>query len=675
MNVIPPTSLDRHQNDERPKLGKSDGFFRLLVDAVEDYAIFALDVGGRILTWNLGAELLKGYKSDEVIGSHFSRFYTKEDIDRDHPAHELQLAAENGKYEEEGWRVRKNGEHFWANVIITALRGDDGQLRGFGKVTRDLTTKKMAENALRESEETFRLMVTSVTDYAIMMLNPAGHITSWNAGAERIKGYRPAEILGKHFSIFYPASEIENSKPEMELRIAADEGRYEEEGWRIRKDGTMFWANVTITALRGEGTTEEIGPLRGFAKVTRDLTSRRQAEEALRQSQERYRMLVDNVTDYALILLDPVGRVTSWNSGATRITGYQSKEILGSHFSKFYSRDDVAAGKPVIELRTASETGRFEEVALRTRKDGSQYWANVVLTAIRDEVGKILGFSKVTRDLTERKKAEDELRQAYAELETRVERRTSELFEAKANAEAAVIARDRFFSIASHELKTPISSLKLQAQIRRRCVEKGDFSDFAPDRLAELCEDDEKQVARLVFLVDNMLDISRLTSGAFELTLETVDLVETVEDVARRLEPILKDSGNSWTLTRDLRVVGDFDRHRIEQVLTNLLSNAAKYAPGTPVAIGLTLENDQAVLTVRDRGNGIAAADHLRIFEPFERVKGASDAKGLGLGLYIVKQIVEAHRGTIRLISTPGDGTLFIVTLPVRRAAAAKGAF
>lgn len=247
---------------------------RLLVSSVTDYAIFVLDPGGHILTWNPGAARLKGYTADEIIGQHFSIFYPREAIEREHPAYELAIAEAEGRYAEEGWRLRKGGEPFWASVTITALRDDGGTLVGFAKVTRDLTERKKAEEALRESEERFRLLVQSVQDYGIFMLDPGGNIASWNEGAQRINGYSAAEIMGQHFSIFYPEDDLTAGKPSMELRVAAQEGRYEDEGWRLRKDGTRFWANVIITALRGSR-----GDLIGYAKVTRDLTDRREAEQ------------------------------------------------------------------------------------------------------------------------------------------------------------------------------------------------------------------------------------------------------------------------------------------------------------------------------------------------------------------------------------------------------------
>jgi PAS domain S-box-containing protein len=247
---------------------------RLLVESVDEYAIFALDPDGYILSWNAGAQRIKRYTADEVIGKHFSMFYPPEKIEENFPQFELEEAARVGRFEDEGWRIRKDGTRFWANVVITALRDPSGQLVGFAKVTRDLTERRLAEEALRESEERFRLMVQSVRDYAIFMLDATGHITTWNAGAERIKCYTADEIIGKHFSIFYTEEDLASGKPARELEIATKTGVYEEEGWRLRKDGSRFWANVVITALfRPDGS------LAGFAKVTRDLTERRAAQE------------------------------------------------------------------------------------------------------------------------------------------------------------------------------------------------------------------------------------------------------------------------------------------------------------------------------------------------------------------------------------------------------------
>ncbi|RUW63774.1 PAS domain-containing sensor histidine kinase [Mesorhizobium sp. M7A.F.Ca.US.008.03.1.1] len=255
--------------------------YRVLVQAVSNYAIYMLDPSGIVTSWNAGAERFKGYASREIIGQHFSRFYTPEDRDSGLPARALETAAREGKFESEGWRVRSDGNRFWAHIVIDPIRDPGGKLAGFAKVTRDLTEQKKAEEELRKSQEQFQRLVQGVTDYAIYMLDPQGIITSWNSGAERIKGYSADEIIGKHFSQFYTPEDRERGGPQSALETAAREGRVEREGWRIRKDGTAFWSHVVIDSIRHDN-----GELLGFAKITRDITERKKAQESLDQARE-----------------------------------------------------------------------------------------------------------------------------------------------------------------------------------------------------------------------------------------------------------------------------------------------------------------------------------------------------------------------------------------------------
>jgi PAS domain S-box-containing protein len=276
--------VDRPPNDL-----SEDRQLALLVAGARDYAIFLLDPQGHVRTWNAGAAAMKGYTHGEIVGRHFSVFYTQDDVERGHPAEELRRALRDGGYEDEGWRLRKDGSRFWASVVITPVHDEAGGLIGFGTVCRDLSARRLHEQELQARTEAleeanvwlteFRRLVSSVRDYAIFMLDATGHIRSWNAGAEAMKGYAPSEIIGRHFSVFYTSEDRERRHPQHELEIARREGRYEEEGWRVRKDGTTFWASVTITAIR-----DDDGALTGFAKVTRDLTARREAELALERA-------------------------------------------------------------------------------------------------------------------------------------------------------------------------------------------------------------------------------------------------------------------------------------------------------------------------------------------------------------------------------------------------------
>ncbi len=261
-------------------LSDSERVFRMLVEGVVDYAIFMLDPDGRVATWNPGAERMKGYLADEIIGQHFSRFYPNDDREAGLPAEVLETARREGRFEGEGWRLRKDGSRFWASVVIDAIRNPAGNVIGFAKITRDITERRAAHDALRERERQFRLLVDGVREYALYMLDPEGVVTSWNAGAERIKGYTSEEVIGRHFSMFYTEEDRAAGLPSRALETARDEGVLEIEGWRQRKDGSLIWVNAIIHAIRGEQ-----GELVGFAKITRDLTEKRNAELALREAQ------------------------------------------------------------------------------------------------------------------------------------------------------------------------------------------------------------------------------------------------------------------------------------------------------------------------------------------------------------------------------------------------------
>lgn len=258
-----------------------DDRYRLLVDAVVDYAIYMLDTNGLIRSWNSGAKKIKQYEQSEVLGRHFSLFYTPEDLASDLPARALKSAEQSGRFEGEGWRIRKDGTRLWALVIIDPIRADDGTLIGFAKVTRDLTERKAAEQALRQSEQQFSLLVQGVTDYALYMLDPNGVITTWNAGAQRIKGYEPAEVIGKHYSLFFQREDADNKVPQRALETVIREGRCEGQGWRLRKDGTGFLAHVVIDPIKNEQ-----GELVGFAKITRDVTESVQAQQEIKETRE-----------------------------------------------------------------------------------------------------------------------------------------------------------------------------------------------------------------------------------------------------------------------------------------------------------------------------------------------------------------------------------------------------
>ena len=507
--------------------------------------------------------------------------------------------------------------------------------------------------------DVFTLLVNAVVDYAIFALDSNGYVMTWNPGARRLKGYEAHEIVGSHFSRFYTPEDISRQHPQHELELAVLKGAYEEEGWRVRKDGGRFWASVTITAL-----VDSDGQLRGFGKVTRDLTDRRRAEEQLRESEERFRLIIEGVKDYAIFMLDPSGRVSTWNEGATRIKGYEAHEIIGRHFSIFYPLED--AWKPTFEIQQTLANGRFEDFGWRLRKDGSRFWANVLITAIRDKHGKLLGFSKVTRDLTDKKLAEDKLLEAHRSLERRVLERTEQLERAKQDAEEVIKARDRFLSIASHELKTPLTALLLQIQGRKLLMQRTkDEAAFSFERLWQMWQNDERQVRRLDRLVDDMLDTSRLAIGRLSMKPEAADLCGIVTEVLNRFAPQLEAANMPLTVIAPRAVRGRWDPYRIEQVVTNIVANAIKYGQAKPLRVEVTEQDGRARVAIRDQGNGIRREDRERIFKEFERISSEHAVGGLGLGLFIAKEIVCAHGGKIWVNSEFGHGAEFIFELPL----------
>ncbi|HDL7341400.1 TPA: PAS domain S-box protein [Yersinia enterocolitica] len=382
-----------------------DHIFRLLIEAVDDYAIYIIDAQGHILTWNNGAERNTGYNADEIIGQSFELFYTPEDLATQLPAKGLLHANQLGHYENQGWRVRKNGKRFWGHITLSALHDSEHNLQGFVQVTRDLTDKWQRENALRKSEEQFRHLISEVEDYAIYMIDTHGRILTWNKGGERNEGYTSDEIIGEHFALLFTPEDISAGLPEKSLAKAIAEGNFQTEGWHVRKNGIRYWASVAINPMH-----DDSGKLLGFTKIVRDLTERRQREEALRISEERFRLMVDTVEDYAILMLDPWGRVNTWNHGAERNMGYASNEIIGQHFGCFFLPEDIAAGLPEKLLKTSASASRVEREGWLVRKDMTRYWAVTVITVVHDHHGKLLGYAKIIRDMSERKQREDALR-------------------------------------------------------------------------------------------------------------------------------------------------------------------------------------------------------------------------------------------------------------------------
>jgi PAS domain S-box-containing protein len=587
MTETPPQGTPTNGGQSADNGDAPEALYRLLVESVQDYAIFALDRAGRVMTWSAGAARLKGYARTEIVGRHFSVFYPPEDVAAGKPDRELAEAARTGRLEDEGWRVRKDGTRFWANVVITALYDELGALIGFAKVTRDLTAQHRETEALRESEARFRLLVETVRDYAIFMLDPGGHVATWNAGAERIKGYRADEIIGRHFSVFYPAERVAERFPEYELEVAAREGRFEDEGWRIRKDGTRFWANVVITALRNAS-----GELVGFAKVTRDLTERRAAEEQAR-----------------------------------RLAAEQGARAEAER------RSD--------ELRALSEQLQDQAVELEQQMDQARSLAEQL------------------------EDANDELQRAMEDATA--SRHAAEL--AAVRAEEASRAKSDFLATMSHELRTPLNSIAGYTQL----LSLGIRGPVTPEQQEDLDRILRSQ-AHLTVLINEVLSYARLESGAVTYDVRPTSVAEAVEGATLQVEPqraakrIALDVRLPKVDEAQLRVLAD--RDKLQQILINLLSNAVKFTPeGGRITIDLVPDpkaDPRVALRVSDTGIGIPADKLEAVFQPFVQVGRSlsSPGEGTGLGLAISRDLARGMGGDLTAESTPGEGSVFTISLP-----------
>ena len=488
----------------------------------------------------------------------------------------------------------------------------------------------------------YELMAKSVQDYAIFLLDARGHVMSWNPGAQRIKGYAAEDIIGKHFSTFYTQPDIERKWPEEELRRATTDGRFQDEGWRVRKDGARFWAYVVITALR-----DDKGKLLGFSKITRDLTDRKRQEEELRRTEQRFRLLVEGVQDYAIFMLSPDGTVSSWNAGARRIKGYEASEIIGKHFSHFYSQEDIDAGKPWGELAMAREHGRAEDEGWRVRKDGSRFWARVVVTALHDSEGRLYGFAKVTQDLTQRQQSQA--------------------------VEVAARQVQDFIAVLAHELRNPLAPIRNAAQLLKD-VRIGDEGLEIARRAID------RQSAQLARIVDDLLDVGRITRGTFGIHPARTDLQEIVTRAVEAARPNIESARHELTIDMPPGAVYvQADELRLTQALTNILNNAARYTdPGGQILISMRRDSlngrPGVALSVRDTGRGIEPEFLTSIFGMFVQGREATTGRaqgGLGVGLALARSIVELHHGNLQAISEGrGKGSEFIITLPAEAAAA-----
>ena len=553
----------------------SSDLYRRLIESVSDYAIFALDAKGYISSWNPGAQHIKGYTADEIIGRHFSSFYPPEDAAWGKPAWELEVAAREGRIEDEGWRVRKDGTRFWANVVISAVRNGQGEVTGFAKVTRDLTVRRKAEEALRHSEERFRLLVQSVKDYAILMLDAEGNVASWNEGAQHIKGYTADEILGRSFTLFYPPEAVADGFPQRELEMAARDGRFEDEGWRLRKDGSRFWANVVISALRNSD-----GRLVGFAKVTRDLTTRREAE-----------------------------------AQARRLAAEEAAHAEAERRSAELAELNQQLQEQAVELEAQAEELRVFAETLHHKND---------------ELQAALADAKTARETAER--AATAAIDAYREL-------------------------DQFAYVASHDLKAPLRGIANLAQwIQDDTGEQLGAESTEHMRLLQ------GRVHRMEALIDGILTYSR--AGRMLNSPERVDTGALVREVIELLAP---PDEVTIEVPSQMPAV-NAERVPLQQVFLNLVGNAVKHSRVERSDVIVRIDwrdlGDAFEFSVSDNGPGIDPEYHERIWGIFQTLAPRDKVEGTGIGLSVVRKIVETRGGSTSVESSRKHGSTFRFSWP-----------
>jgi PAS domain S-box-containing protein len=499
-----------------------------------------------------------------------------------------------------------------------------------------------------DKHDPYYKMIEEIEDYAIILLDKHGYIQRWNKGAEKIKLYTEEEIIGKHFSIFYLQEDVNSNLPQKLMTRAATTGKAVQEGWRKRKDGTKFWASVTITAIHDDDNN-----VIGFSKVTRDLTERKQADDNLKMSEERYHKMVAEVRDYAIILLDENGFIQNWNAGAQHIKGYTSEEIIGKRFSIFYPKEDRESGLPDKLLQQARDTGRAVHEGWRVRKDGSWFWGTIVITALHDQDNNLIGFSKVTRDLTEKKIADEKLLAYTTELEIQ----NSEL--------------EQFAYVASHDLQEPLRKIQTFAELIQQNIENRDFVNRYFEKLTASAK-------RMALLVKSLLNYSRLNRHKPETT--EVDLNAVLENAKQNFELLIEEKHAVITNENLPTVVGD--SIQLEQLFSNLISNSLKFSTQKPL-IKITTEtvsrdkiadlpsalHDKRFYKINFKDNGIGFEQHYDklIFSLFQRLHGKDEYAGTGIGLALCKKIVENHGGYIKATSKPGEGAEFIIYLPVQK--------
>jgi len=643
-------------------LHDSTAQIQTILNTVVDGIITLHAIGGIVETVNPAAERMFGYTAAELNGQNFSILIPEFDRDQHNGNGSLEYysASDEARAIGLGREVvgrRKDGSIFPLEMATSEMWL--GGQRYFTGILRDITARKQAEESLVKAGA-LQSAIFNSANFSSIATDAKGVIQIFNVGAENMLGYTAADVMNKitPAEISDPQEVIARAKalsveletpitPGFEALVFKASRGIEDiyELTYIRKDGSRFPAVVSVTALRDANSK-----IIGYLLIGTDNSARKQVEEQLRWTEESFRLMVESVTDYAIVMLDPEGRVVSWNSGAQRIKGYSAEEIVGQHFSRFYPLEDIERGAPQRDLDIVTAMGRFEDEGWRVRKNGSTFWANVVYTAIRDQSGNLRGYAKLTRDLTERKRLDQVLQEKNAELES-----------AKSVAEKANRAKSDFLSSMSHELRTPLNAILGFAQL----LEAGSPppTDAQKIRLHQII----KAGWYLLELINEILDLALIESGKLSLSREPVALIDVIIECQAMIEPQAQQRNIKLTfIPFDETWFASADRTRVKQVLINLLSNAIKYnrEHGTVEVKCIESTPERLRISVKDTGEGLAPEKLAQLFQPFNRLgQESSCEEGTGIGLVVTKQLVELMGGTIGVESTVGVGSEFWIDL------------
>jgi PAS domain S-box-containing protein len=678
--------------------------FEKILRSVDEYALILLDDEGRITAMSTGAERIFGYSAAEASGQGFGIIFTPEDQQRKVPARELEKARATGRATDIRWHARKDGTRVWMEGNTIRLEGD-GEAPAFLKIGRDATADRELSEQLAREQERYQLLVESAETMGIFMLDATGRVVSWNIGAERIKGYRPGEILGKPYSTFFPPEEQAAGLPEALLERAAAEGRVTEKGERLRKDGTRFIAHVTLTALR-----DEEGGLRGFSKVTRDITAQVRGEEErqrLLEVEQRARAELENLnerlerrtqeeiefrhlssaltgaTDMGDVLLE----ITSRGIGVTRADGAYVERIVnpradvevvansGSGTPERGTRvpypgsltEELLEGRNAVILADLSGFGAAMAPYL-TKSCGECEVLVVPLIADDEELGALVLLNS---RVSGRQFHEDDVEKArtlgdLASLALRRVRMIEQEKEARHLAEQAVRTRDELMGIVSHDLRNPLTRISLSVQL----LESEGLPEPAAGELAQMV----RAVDEMKRLIEDLLDSVRIEAGNFTIRRTWVPAAAVVEDAAESHRQLA--AAKRQELKIDVR--GDLpeicaDHPRLLQVFSNLLGNAIKFTPeGGIITLNAEVADGSLLFAVADTGPGINEAEIGNVFEPYWQSKKTAHL-GAGLGLSVARGIIEAHGGGIRVENIPGEGARFSFTLPLQSGSPPNG--